>query len=215
MTSSEKIHNIIKKTTFEKEEIISAIPEFIEIYSKRPIQDNSGGMKFNHCFATWFIIKKLNPKFVIESGVWYGQSTWLVEQACPSAKIFCLDINFSRLRYKSKSATYIEKDFSTIDWSIIDPSKTLCFFDDHQNQYQRLKEANWIGINDIIFDDNYFPSEGDVYSIQKILAGSGHTKLPIPKKYDFNPVYLLTKLLIIFLSNNYFKNNQLLLVTPI
>jgi hypothetical protein len=52
MTSSEKIHNIIKKTTFEKEEIISAIPEFIEIYSKRPIQDNSGGMKFNHCFAT-------------------------------------------------------------------------------------------------------------------------------------------------------------------
>tara|TARA_B110000467_G_C18325736_1_gene488821 strand:+ start:1178 stop:2023 length:846 start_codon:yes stop_codon:yes gene_type:complete len=202
------------KNPFKRDEIISTIPEFVEVYSKRPIKDNSGGMKFNHCFAVWFMAKKLNPKFIIESGTWYGQSTWLLENACPSAKIFCLDINFSRLHYKSKSATYIQKDFSTIDWSGIEPEKTLCFFDDHQNQYQRLKEACWIGIKNIIFDDNYSPNEGDVYSLRKILSGTGHTNLVVPRKYDLNPIYRLMKLLIIYLSNNFFKHNQLLLVDP-
>lgn len=208
------IEHSIGKVPFNREQILSALPEFIELYSKRPIKDNSGGMKFNHCFATWFIAKHLSPKFVIESGAWYGQSTWLFENACPSAKIFCLDLNFSRLIYKSKSATYIQHDFSTIDWSDIDPNQTLCFFDDHQNEYQRLKDAYWIGIKHIIFDDNYPVGQGDVYSLRQMLAGVGHTKLVVPKKYDLNPIFRVMKLIITFLANNFFKTNQHLLVPP-
>ena len=204
----------IGKSPFEREEILSALPEFIDLYSKRPIKDNSGGMKFNHCFAAWFIAKHLSPKFIIESGICYGQSTWLFENACPSAKIFCLDLNFSRLIYKSKSTTYLHQDFSTIDWSIIDPSQTLCFFDDHQNEYQRLKDVYWIGIKDIIFDDNYPVGQGDVYSIKQMLAGVGHAKLVIPRKYNLNPIFRLMKLIIIYLANNFFKTNQHLLVPP-
>ena len=173
----------IGKIPFDREVILSALTEFIKIYSQRPILDNSGGMKFNHCFATWFIAKQLSPKFIIESGVWKGQSTWLLEKACQSAQIFCLDLNFSNLIYKSKSAKYIQNDFSNIDWSNIVPSQTLCFFDDHQNAYHRLKEANWIGIKDIIFEDNYSVGQGDVYSLRKMLAGSEYTEIILPKKY--------------------------------
>ncbi|MDE2591043.1 MAG: hypothetical protein KGL95_15405, partial [Patescibacteria group bacterium] len=191
-----------------------ALTEFIDLYSKRPIKDNSGGMKFNHCFAAWFIAKQLSPKFIIESGVWYGQSTWLFENACPSAKIFCLDLNFSRLIYKSKTATYIQQDFSTIDWSDIDPNQTLCFFDDHQNAYQRLKDVKWIGIKDVIFDDNYPAGQGDVYSLRKMLEGAGHTEIVLPRKYELNPIYGLLKFIITFMAKYFFKTNQHLLISP-
>ena len=44
-----------------------------------------------HMFLMWFALKTLQPKVVIESGVWLGQGTWFVEKACPDARICCLD----------------------------------------------------------------------------------------------------------------------------
>lgn len=54
------------------EEIRNSIPEFLTLYEKRPMKDNAGGMSSPHMFATWFMLKKLQPKYVIESGVWRG-----------------------------------------------------------------------------------------------------------------------------------------------
>ena len=102
--------------------------EFSKLYARRPIQDNSGGMKAPHAFASYFMLKMLKPKIIIESGVWKGQGTWLFEQACPEAKIICLDINFGNLIYKSKKAEYIEKDFTIVNFDNIDKNNSLCFF---------------------------------------------------------------------------------------
>ena len=57
-------------------EITELINEFSELYETRPIKDNSGGMKSPHMFPAWFVVKKLKPKVLIESGVWKGQGTW-------------------------------------------------------------------------------------------------------------------------------------------
>ena len=57
------------------EEIKNELDNFIQIYSERPIKKNDFGMKFPHMFACYFILKKINPEFVIESGVYKGQST--------------------------------------------------------------------------------------------------------------------------------------------
>ena len=84
------------------------------------------------------VLKKLKPTVIIESGVFAGQSTWLIEKFSENSKIYCFDINLSNLKYKSKKAKYFEKDLSEYNWSKINKSKTLIFFDDHVNFYERL-----------------------------------------------------------------------------
>lgn len=135
--------------------------EFSELYKKRPIKDNSGGMNSAHMFYCWFITKQLNPKFIIESGIWKGQSTWLFEQAAPHAQIISIDPNLKIRKYISKKVKYYSKDFNTIDWSKIDKKRTLCFFDDHQGS-QRINECLKLDFKHILYEDNY-PIPGGNY----------------------------------------------------
>jgi hypothetical protein len=101
------------------------------------------------------------------------QGTWLIEQACPKAKIICLDITYKNLVYKSTTADYIEEDFSLVDFSDFDKSNSICFFDDHQNALMRLQQMKWKGFNRAIFEDNYPQLRGDCYSIKKMFGDFG------------------------------------------
>jgi hypothetical protein len=155
------------------EDMRKSLREFVEVYERRPIRDNSGGMQAPHMFLAWFVLKTLSPKAIIESGLWLGQGTWLFEQACPAAELHCIDIDLSRLQYRSNRATYYNRDFSTIDWSNVSKNETALFFDDHQNAYQRVMTAKWFGFSHLLFEDNYPPSRGDCYSLKKVFAQSG------------------------------------------
>jgi hypothetical protein len=178
---------------FDLQDAKSRIGDFIAIYRGRPVKDNRGGMSFNHSFATWYMLLTLRPESVIESGIWKGHSTWLIEQACPQASIYCLDIDFSRLEYKSKRATYLQRDFAQCDWSSINPETTVAFFDDHQNAYARLKDMYWSGIVRAIFEDNFPCGEGDCYSLRHILNGYGHRAIQMSDKYRHGVKYHLKK----------------------
>ncbi len=154
-------------------DIRNKLEEFASLYVSRPIRDNTGGMGFPHMFAAWFILSTLSPRVIIESGVFHGQGTWLFEQACPQARLYCIDINLSQVQYRAKNAMYLADDFSTIDWSHLPMEDTVCFFDDHQNAYERTKTAAWFGFRDLIFEDNYPPLQGDCYSLKKAFMGAG------------------------------------------
>ncbi len=168
----------------DDEELGRLLPEFIEIYSDRPIHDNSGGMDFNHSFATYCIAKKVSPQFIVESGVWKGHSTWLFEQACPLADIICIDPRPDFRQYTSNQASYRTEDFGMIDWSFVEPDQTLCFFDDHQNAYQRLMQLKWWGFSRAIFEDNFPCGEGDSYSLRHVFAGFGHPRQQMSAAYQ-------------------------------
>lgn len=165
--------------------LLSYLDEFTDIYINKPIQNNVGGMGFNHSFIFYTLLKNLKPNLVIESGVWKGLSTYIVESALPEAEIVCLDLSFNNLEYKSKKATYKEIDFNCIDWSKYNVENSLCFFDDHQNSLERLKEMKWWGFKNCIFEDNYPPNEGDFYSMKQALSSSGHPQIQMSD--DFKP----------------------------
>jgi hypothetical protein len=150
------------------------LKEFAALYTKRPIQDNYGGMSSAHLFLFWFILKRLKPRFVIESGVWKGQGTWLIEQACPDARIFCIDINWSHLEYRSTRAEFLSTDISSHDWSRLPKDETLVFFDDHIDAIKRCRMCLEHGFRHVIFEDNYPPSKGDVYSLFEVFQNTGH-----------------------------------------
>lgn len=168
------MQNIVNIGTppWTRSEIIDHLDEFEAVYAHRPIKDNQGGMKAPHMFAVWFMARQLNPDLIVESGIWKGQSTWLLEKACPGAKLVSIDLNLKYREYISDRATYSDKDFVEQDWVDIS-DRALVFFDDHQNAYKRLQQCKWFGFKHIIFEDNYPISQGDCYSLKKAFANAG------------------------------------------
>lgn len=156
-------------------DVESLMEEFLKLYDRRPIADNRGGMLSTHLFWTWYVIKKLRPKYIIESGVYKGQGTYLMSNAYPEAKIFSIDPDLSQRRYINDEVTYYTMDFASIDWNKegINCKETLCFFDDHQNAYIRLQQMKWMGFTKAIFEDNYPVKQGDCYSCKKVLSECG------------------------------------------
>lgn len=174
----------------------TSVAEFCELYRSRPIACNDLGMRFNHCFATWFILREMQPKMVVESGVWRGQSTWLIEQAVPGALIVAIDPVPEARVYTSRRVRYERDDFSQLDWSQADVSDAVVFFDDHQNAYERLKEMHWMGFRHAIFEDNYPCGEGDFYSLRHLRAGYGHPHIQMSPAYAGTPREALKRWLI-------------------
>ena len=175
-----------KNDLWNYSEIKDYLPEFKEIYNQRPIKNNNGGMEFPSLFALYFYLKKIEPDFVIESGVYKGQSTWLIETTLPNTKILSIDPYLNYRTYISNTVTYSNLDFKFQNFSNI-PSNTLAFFDDHQNAIGRLMQCKWFGIKNIIFDDNYIPGQGNCFSLKKAIAGSGSKK-----NIDYKTIFLLT-----------------------
>jgi hypothetical protein len=140
---------------WQQEDLREAIEEFSDLYGERPILDNRGGMGAPGAFALWFAVRWIKPKLVVESGVWKGQTTWLIEQAAPSARLLCIDPILSRLKYRSRTAEYATTDFSQLGLSTADTQEGLVLFDDHQNQLDRLLQAADMGFPHAVFDDNY------------------------------------------------------------
>ena len=163
----------IGNAPFSREDMRGSLDEFSRLYDTRPIKHNAGGMSSPHMFLAWFMLRMLRPAAVVESGIWRGQGTWLIEQACPEARLYCIDIDLSNRRYKSERAEYFDRDFSMIDWTGLPKDETLLFFDDHQNGYERVKTAKWFGFKHMIFEDNYPAFEGDCYSLKKAFAHAG------------------------------------------
>jgi hypothetical protein len=149
---------------------------FDKLYENRPIKNNHGGMRFPHMFAMYYMLKKIKPDFIVESGIFKGQSTWLIEKTLPEAKILSIDIDLNQREYisKSKNVIYSNDDFINHDYSYL-PDNSLVFFDDHQNALERIFAAYSFGFRHIIFEDNYPKLQGDCYSLKKIYHGSGVT----------------------------------------
>jgi len=167
-----KIYNINSKFSYKK--INLELNNFLKIYKKRPIQNNVGGCRINHAFALYYILKKIKPKLVIESGIYRGQTTWLIEKTLPKAKLICIDIDLSKRKYISKKAKYSNIDFKFHDFSKI-PLDTLVFFDDHVNHIERIKEANFFKIKNIILEDNYNYKNGDFQTIKQLFENHKFT----------------------------------------
>lgn len=188
------------KQLWNFEDVDSLIDEFMELYNNRPIKNNRGGMLSTHCFLTWYVIKKLRPRYIIESGVFKGQGTWLFRQALPETKIFSIDPALEKREYIDEEVVYFSEDFSMIDWEkYLDPNDTLVFFDDHQDAYLRLQQMKWMNFKYAMFDDNYPILRGDCYSLKKILSESGF------KREEGRGIVKTLKML---LTGSYFKSEN-------
>jgi hypothetical protein len=151
--------NEIGTVPWTHRDLLAGLSEFQSIWDQRPIKDNAGGISFQHAYSLYFLAKYFQFETIIESGIWKGQSTWLFEQACPDAKVICLDPGpKSFLVYVSPRAEYRVgpefKDFAAGGWESLNKETTLLFLDDHYGT-ERLKQAKAFGIKHCIFEDNF------------------------------------------------------------
>lgn len=169
---------------FSCDDMRTSVAEFLPIYATRPLRANQGGMGLNHSWATWYLLRRYQPRVVVESGVYRGHSTWLIEQAVPNATVYSFDPDLGNRAYTSDRAHYTDRDFSQFDWSNVDTSDALCFFDDHQNAYQRLAHMSWFGFRRAIFEDNWPVGEGDCYSLRHVRAGAGAHSMQMSRAWE-------------------------------
>lgn len=141
---------------------------FIKNIYDKSFSNNNGGMASPDMFTLFFTLKKINPKIVIESGVWNGLSTKLIRKTLGSdILIFCLDPrevpvngytddNINTLYFTGKKFI----DFKDLDLSKYNPEDIFAFFDCHQNAPQRLLQCKEKNIIHCFFNDNYPPKLG-------------------------------------------------------
>ena len=165
------------ESTTDLDDLILELKEFSAIYEQRPIKVNGGGMRSIAQFWVWYIVKKIQPDLIVESGVWKGQSTWILEQAAPNAKIISIDPFLSRRKYISTKVTYHTEDFSKVNFGDLSDLNTCCFFDDHQDALSRVIQAHEKGFKHLIFDDNYPPGKGSHITLEHCLANGEFKKI--------------------------------------
>ncbi len=69
--------------SWSADDMRAALSEFAELYRRRPIQDNIGGMKSPHMFLSWFVLRKLQPTTIVESGVFMGRELGCLSRRAP------------------------------------------------------------------------------------------------------------------------------------
>lgn len=136
-------------------QIVAAIVrDFYALAPTSPVTAKKGGNGFNGSLQVYAVARLLNPKVIIESGVFRGQTTWVLRQACPKAAMFCFDPVLDNLVYKDRDAIYSAQDWSEFDLSALPAGQTMAFFDDHIDQGRRVLESQARGIKHLLFDDN-------------------------------------------------------------
>eukprot|EP00404_Azadinium_spinosum_P030697 CAMPEP_0180564150 /NCGR_PEP_ID=MMETSP1037_2-20121125/4858_1 /TAXON_ID=632150 /ORGANISM="Azadinium spinosum, Strain 3D9" /LENGTH=298 /DNA_ID=CAMNT_0022581033 /DNA_START=1 /DNA_END=894 /DNA_ORIENTATION=- len=181
------------RTHWPADQLHAALPEFASMYARRPIRKNMWGMNTNHAFSLWYTVRALKPKYVIESGVHRGQSTWLLRQAAgPEAWIYSLDpkseSNLLYRDYASGRTRYFMgesfTDLAAVNWTslipIEDRTNTLVMLDDHMACTTRVRDLLASGFVHLWYDDNWKYVE--CYSFNAVCS-------PVPEGIDYVPFY--------------------------
>ena len=150
-----------KEHYYSQEIPLEIFLEFVDIYKHRPIKDNEGGIRAQGMFFLWYLLREINPAIVIESGVWRGASSWMIDKAAPNAQYIAIDPDLRHRVYTSPRAIYLTRDFAHLTLDTFKKGPIVAFFDDHQDAVQRVIESSKKGIKHLIFDDNYPPDSGD------------------------------------------------------
>ena len=125
-----------------------------KIFKNSKIKNLEGGIGFNNGLFIFTFNKLLNKKYFIESGSYRGFSSYLISSGLnKNQKMFCFDINLSKLEWTSKKIRYFDQDIENVKLKI-NWSDAIIFYDDHYSHYDRLLFSIKKKVKYLIFDDD-------------------------------------------------------------
>lgn len=131
------------------------IHEFMAYIGTNPALSYQGVTSHGSLLWLFLIARCLQPKTLVESGIYRGSSLHCFRQAIPQANIFAFDLNLKPLLVKDSSIKIWEKDWSEVE-ICAESENDLCYFDDHINNGLRIRQAFERGFKNLIFDDAPF-----------------------------------------------------------
>jgi len=111
----------------------------------------------------FLLARELQPKMVVESGVYHGSSLFTFRQAVPAAKLFAFDVTFANLLMRLEGIEYRQHDWGR-DNVRAESSSDLCFFDDHINNCLRIRQSYERGFRHVVVDDS--PDLGEIHQFR-------------------------------------------------
>ena len=131
------------------------IEDFYLRYLESPFRSQVGGSRFNNLLWLNLIAHAMQPSIIVDSGTFLGASAWALSLGAPQCPIYSFDVDLSHLKLRALAVKYVQSDWMRVDFSSYDPSRGLCYFDDHIDQAKRLIEAGSRHIPTAIFDDDF------------------------------------------------------------
>ena len=195
------------------------LDEFMENIYFAEIQTNEGGMKINDMFSLYFLLSRMKPTVVVESGIWKGYSTKIIRKTLgDDVKIVCLDpLDNTKDGFRDDNANtayFIGDafvDFEQLDLSEYvanDVDRVLCIFDDHQNAAERMSQCVQKGVKHVFFSDNYPVNAGSHYSIQHLIDNDPRESINTFPKFDMSQRdSLIERIRIYVIFPNIFSGN--------
>jgi hypothetical protein len=127
---------------------------FLDALSGCPVRQQHGGSGVNAALILWALAQMIQPSLIVESGVLRGFTSWVLEKSAPGAEIHSFDISFADLRFRGPRIHYHQADWMTVNLFAPDRDRSLAFFDDHVDQWTRVREAAATGFRYLVFDDS-------------------------------------------------------------
>ena len=170
--------------------LLQELPSFLDAWAEqrsffsngtRANMRNEGGNSLLHSFGLWALLRTIKPPFFVESGVAGGETSWLARRATAAWKPTMVRIDPRKLGWEdgTPGATTHDfrgptfQDFGKVPWASlgVDPARTFVLFDDHMDQLARLSQAAALGFRQFVFDDNWMPGFGDLFSVKNACDG--------------------------------------------
>ena len=147
--------------------------------------DNKGGMDIIAGSFLRSILNEIRPKMVVESGIWRGFSSMIIQ----NTNTLQIDEHLAfdpgvqspdfmeLLNFKSNTIKYISADFGSSFYSRPPSKSSLAFFDDHQDQFERLILSFSRGYDWVCFDDCYMYGGGGHHSLFDHFRGASNSNI--------------------------------------
>jgi len=141
--------------SFEFGDVLESINKYDEALKNLIIKNNNGGMGYNNGLITFIIFRLISPAVSLESGVWKGFTTYIIDKATDyTSEIYSFDINLGNLEYRSKKSTYFEGDIEENINFLYKKNIDIALFDDHVSHYDRISFGLKTNIDFMIADDD-------------------------------------------------------------
>jgi len=133
--------------------------DYLTVKSRNPAVGQHITTPVNLTAWLFMIVRALQPRIVVESGVFKGSSLFTMRCASPRHKMFAFDVDFSWLTHRFDAVDYRERDWGLDDVRAEGPTD-LCYFNDHVNNCLRIRQAYERGFKHLVLDDT--PDLGEI-----------------------------------------------------
>ena len=138
---------------------ITDLTDYFEVRRNNPAFGQFGTTPGNLTLWLFLLVRALDPRVVVESGVFMGSSLFTLRAASPRPKLFAFDLDFSKLAFKADTIDYRQHDWGTDSVRAESPAD-LCYFNDHINNCMRIRQCHERGFKHLVLDDT--PDLGEI-----------------------------------------------------